>query len=137
MVLRTLVLCFLSLLWIGDCLALTCPDCMKLESESAALEEELKSLETQLEPLLKRKDYAKVSQFQTRITQVNKRLLEIRSYQPKCKDLCKPENIKMTECRSILAEIVKQEPNLPNNEVDKLYNSLASCYREWQSIPKR
>ena len=117
---------------------ITCEECKEVERNISSTEQEIKKQDTEAERALEKKDLPKATQAQKQISELTKKLTELRGQTGKCKDACKPDVVKKTECRNILTEIAALEADAAASEatekIDEKYKSLANCHRELQEL---
>jgi hypothetical protein len=121
-------------------LAMTCDECNELDQKTASTEQEIKTQDAELQNAFRKRDLAKVNQVEKQIAALSKKLVELRtSKDANCKDACKPEVMKKTECGAILAEIAAMEADSGSAEtnkakIDEKYKALLNCHKELQQL---
>lgn len=120
--------------------AMTCDECNELDQKMASADQEMKVQDAELQQAFQKKDLVKVNQIEKQIAALSKKLVELQtSKAANCKDACKPEVMKKTECGNILAEIAAMEADTRSAEanrekIDAKYKALLNCHRELQQF---
>ena len=121
----------LVITWTSGALAVTCKECREMEKQKLALQQELDAKEHRLKDAYGEKQYKEVTELRTRIVDLKRQLLDLRKEDVACRDACRPDVVKESECQEIRAEIMKAEesPDAGNDSaaMDKLYKDLARC----------
>jgi hypothetical protein len=117
----------------------TCDECQELDKNKAVTQQELNQKEKDLETSFKRKEFQKVTEIRTQITDLRKKLLEMQDKGKDCKDACKPEVIKEAQCRKLIGEIntLESAPSgtqKDTEKVDGLYRDLRQCNKDLQEL---
>lgn len=126
----------------GTALCLTCEECQELDKNKAVTQQDLTQKERALEPAFKKKDFQKVTDIRNQITELRKKLMDLKDKSKDCKDACKPDVIKVAECRKLRSEINSLESTPSGKEadadkVDTLYRDLRQCNKDLEELKKR
>lgn len=131
------------LLWgAGPASCLTCEECQELDKNRAVNQQDLTQKEKTLETAFKKKDFQKVTDIRNQITELRKKLMDSKDKSKDCKDACKPDVIKVAECRKLRGEISSLESTPSGAEadadkVDALYRDLRQCNKDLEELIKR
>jgi hypothetical protein len=131
------------LLWgVGAARSLTCEECQEFDKNKAVTQQDLNQKEKTLDAAFKKKDFQKVTDIRNQITDLRKKLMELKDKSKDCKDACKPDVIKIAECRKLRGEINSLESAPSGGEadadkVDALYRDLRQCNKDLEELNKR
>jgi uncharacterized coiled-coil DUF342 family protein len=131
------------LLWgVAAARSLTCEECQEFDKNKAVTQQDLNQKEKVLETSFKKKDFQKVTEIRNQITALRKKLMELKDKSQDCKDACKPDVIKVAECRKLRNEINALESTPSGAEadadkVDALYRDLRQCNKDLEELKKR
>jgi hypothetical protein len=123
-------------------LALTCDECNELDKNIELTSQEVATQEAELRSAFTKKDIAKANQAEKRIAALSKKLVELESSKAaNCKDACKPEVMKRSECGKLLSEIAAMEADTRSAEtsrenIDEKYKALLNCHKEQHQLSR-
>ncbi len=124
--------------WVGTAQAITCDECREIEKNRASLEREISQKETSLKSAFDKKKFHEVTEIQKQILDLRKSFIELQKKDVGCKDACRPDLVKETECNRLMSQIVKLEEDSAADvdKVDALYRDLASCNKDLAQLKK-
>jgi predicted RNase H-like nuclease (RuvC/YqgF family) len=124
--------------WVGTAQAITCEECKEIEKNRASVESEISHKETSLKAAFEKKKFHEVTEIQKQIVDLRKSLIELQKKDVGCKDACRPDLVKETECNRLKSQIVKLEEDSPADveKVDALYRDLATCNKDLARLRK-
>lgn len=119
--------------------SITCDECLNIEKEKKKMRKELSDSGEDLKEAFQRQEYVKVRGLRNRINELRKKLIDLRKTDVECRDACRPEEVKKSECQRLRREIVELETKEAQSEdqikkVDELYAKLLKCNEEWRRM---
>lgn len=109
----------LMIFTVGQVRAVTCEECREIEKNRQHIQEDVNSKEKDLNAAFEKKEFKKVREIRLSITELRKKMLELRSKDEECRDACRPDVVKAAECSKIRDEIVKLENPSESEEKPK------------------
>jgi hypothetical protein len=124
----------------GRLFAITCEECNEMDKKRANIQLELGIKEKELSTAFDKKEFTKVRDIRTTMTDLRKQLLDTKANEEKCKYACRADVVQQAKCAKLREEIVKVE-EAPESEqdtakVDALYKDLLRCDTEMKQLKK-
>ena len=124
----------------GKLCAITCEECKDMEKKRANVQQELSIKEKELNAAFEKKEFLKVREIRTSMTDLRKQLLDAKAHEEKCQYACRADVVQQAKCAKLREEIVKME-EAPESEqdiakVDALYRDLLRCDTELKQLKK-
>ncbi|MGO9116202.1 MAG: hypothetical protein ACLQPD_01175 [Desulfomonilaceae bacterium] len=128
--------------------AMTCEECREIEKTKAETQQEITAKDKDLTTAFEKKEFLKVRDIRNKVTELRKKLLDLRAKDEECRQACRPDVIKAAECSKIREEIIKledeskpeEEPKEKSEEqiakIDALYRDLQRCNKELKEFKK-
>jgi hypothetical protein len=137
--LRALTVAFLTACAV-PVLAITCDECQEIGSQKAAIQQEIAQKEQEIKAAFEQKKYQAVGDINKLVTDLRRNFSDLQKKEPGCKDACKPDVVKESECNRLRAEILKlEEPSseeAPGEQLDTLYRDLSKCHKDLAQMKK-
>jgi predicted RNase H-like nuclease (RuvC/YqgF family) len=124
--------------WAGVVQAITCEECKEMERNRASLESQITQKDNALKAAFDKKQFQEVTEIRRQVLELRRSLIELQKKDVGCKDACRPDAMKDSECSRLRSEIIKLEddPASPVDKVDALYRNLANCNKDLADIKK-
>ncbi len=115
--------------------AITCEECMELEKEKKTVKKELDEKRKAMKAAFESKDYTRLQEIRSRITELQSMKLKFDKQSEDCLDACRPDEIKRVECQNLKKEIKKLETETSGSNadlaaIDERYKQLRDCNTE-------
>ncbi len=124
----------------GQLWAITCEECKDMDKKRVSVQQELSIKEKELNTAFEKKEFTKVRDIRTSMTDLRRQLLETKAHEEKCRYACRADVVQFAKCAKLREEIVKME-EAPESEqdtakVDALYRDLLRCDTELKQLKK-
>ncbi len=133
----------------GHVFGVTCDECQQMEKSRVEIQQEITSKDKELTAAFEKKEFQKVRDIRTKVTELRRKLLDLRSKDEECKQACRPDVMKAAECDKIREEILKLESDDSKSDekaeqnseeqvskIDGLYRDLQRCNKELTKLKK-
>ncbi len=129
--------------------AVTCEECREIEKSKIEAQQEITEKDKELTTASEKKEFKKVLEIRGRLTELRKKVLDLRSKDDECKRACRPDVTKAAECSKIRDEILKAEDESKSEEqpqekpedqiakIDSLYRDLQRCNKELKDLKEQ
>jgi hypothetical protein len=133
------VLLIFSLLSAGVAYPLTCDDCKAILKNKQSVQQELAQKDTELNAAFQNKNFKLVNDLRAKMLELRKKMIEFRSNDEQCEQVCKPDIVKAGECKKLMDEILRLE-SLSNeadyNKIDVKYRDFQQCHHDLEKLKK-
>ncbi len=139
----------LVFLLVGHVFGVTCDECQQMEKSRMEIQQEITSKDRELTAAFEKKEFQKVHDIRTKVTELRRKLLDLRSKDEECKQACRPDIMKAAECKKIREEILKLENDDSKSDekaeqkseeqvskIDGLYRDLQRCNKDLRNLKK-
>jgi hypothetical protein len=122
----------------GSAQAITCDECRDIDRNRVSLERDIAQKESALQTAFDKKKFHEVTEIRKQVLDLRKNLIELQKKDVGCKDACRPDVVKETECIRIRSQIIKleEDPQAEVEKVDALYRELANCNKDLAQLKK-
>ncbi|MFH1117061.1 MAG: hypothetical protein V1792_24350 [Pseudomonadota bacterium] len=121
--------------------SVTCDECRDFDKQRSRTQLDLSRKERQMEKAFKKKEFRQVTDLRSEITELRRKLLQLKSKEQECNVACRPDVVKAANCRKLVREIVELDKDeLTTKEdrakIDEKYNELETCNSELKQLQK-
>ena len=137
--LRSIMIAVCIVVCAGLAQAITCDECKEIDRKLSSLETQLARKETALKEASDKKRYSEVTEIHRQVVNLRREVVDLKKQNLGCKDACRPDVVKATECTRLRSQIMKMEEDAasPVDKIDELYRDLASCNKELTGLKSR
>jgi len=110
-----------------------------MDKTRSQIQLDLARKDKELEAAVQKRDFRKITELRSGIVEIRRKVLNLITQSAKCKDACKPDVIKQTECHKLMEEIAgleskEQAEDSEREKIDELYRKLLDCNEELKKI---
>jgi len=143
-----IVIGFLAIFSAVQVNATTCEECREIEKTKTETQHDITEKEKDLASASEKKEFKRVLEIRANLTNLRKKVLDLKNKDEECKQACRPDVVKTAECSRIRDEILKlEDESKPEDEpqeksvdqiakIDGLYRDLQRCNKDLTELKK-